>query len=352
MSKQKLAIICGGKSAEHEISLLSAINILKACDRTKYDLIVIGITKDGSWYLYEEKTAFKNAGDAKKITFGTPLTQVTIVPDFPKGYFIKLNQPTTPIYVDIVFPILHGPNGEDGGVQGLLKCANIPFVGAGVLGSAVGMDKDVMKRLLKEAGIPITPFLVFHKADQSQLSFQSVIQKLSIPIFVKPANMGSSVGISKVTTSAEFDLAIADAFKYDSKVIIEEGVIAREIECAILGNENPKASLLGEVITGDHFYSYDAKYIDNDTAKLIIPIPMEPKLLKSIQDTALKAYKVLCCEGFARMDMFLTQDNQILINEINTIPGFTNISMYPKLWEHTGLSQTKLIDQLIELATI
>jgi len=250
--------------------------------------------------------------------------------------------------VDVVFPILHGPLGEDGAVQGLLKLANVPFVGAGVLGSAVGMDKDVMKRLLRDAGIPVPKFLVFGRGQKPD--YAAVTKALGSPVFVKPANLGSSVGISKAKDAAGFDKAVALAFRYDTKVIVEENIQAREIECAVLGNEAPKASIAGEIIPTHEFYSYEAKYLDEDGARLEIPAKLDAATLQRVQALAVHTFKVLACEGMGRVDFFLTPDGQLYVNEINTIPGFTKISMYPKLWEASGIGYTQLISRLIELA--
>jgi D-alanine-D-alanine ligase len=252
--------------------------------------------------------------------------------------------------VDVVFPILHGTFGEDGTVQGLLKLAGIPFVGAGVLGSAVGMDKDVMKRLLRDAGIPIADFIVYIRSQHKKIDFAAVKSRLGMPVFVKPANLGSSVGVSKADGETDFGIAVGDAFKYDNKIIIEETIAGREIECSVLGNDEPIASLPGEVIAERGFYSYEAKYIDDTGAELRIPVDLPENTVKQIQTTAVKAYQALCCEGMARVDLFLKDDNEIVINEINTIPGFTNISMYPKLWEVSGIPYSELIDRLIQLA--
>lgn len=250
--------------------------------------------------------------------------------------------------IDVVFPILHGPFGEDGTIQGLLKLANVPFVGASVLGSAVGMDKDVMKRLLREAEIPIGKFLTFKEKDIP--TYEEAVKNLGLPLFVKPANMGSSVGVSKVREKKDFDKAVWEAFKYDRKILIEEGIKGREIECSVLGNDNPIASIPGEVIPNHDFYSYEAKYIDKDGATLEIPAKLSNEIIKKIQILTVKTFKTLSCEGLGRIDFFLKENGDILVNEINTIPGFTSISMYPKLWEASGISYTELIDRLIQLA--
>ncbi|MCL2212027.1 MAG: D-alanine--D-alanine ligase [Treponema sp.] len=305
--KKKVGIIYGGRSAEHEISLLSAKNVLDAIDKEKYEPVLVKIDKDGHWEMSE---VFK---------------------------------------FDVIFPILHGPFGEDGTMQGYLKLTDIPFVGPGVLGSAVGMDKDVMKRLLRDAGIPIGKFLSVKKHEKP-LSFAEVEAALGSPFFIKPANMGSSVGISKVRNEAEYTAAVKDAFQYDTKIIIEEFINGREIECAVLGNEEPAASLPGEIIPAHDFYSYDAKYLDEKGASLKIPAKLDEETTKRVQELAVKVFQVLCCEGLSRVDFFLKPNGEIIVNEINTIPGFTKISMYPKMWEASGISYTDLITRLIELA--
>jgi len=246
--------------------------------------------------------------------------------------------------------VLHGPFGEDGTIQGLLKLAAVPFVGAGVLGSALGMDKDVMKRLLRDARLPVAKFLVFQRADLPKITFGAVTRALGLPLFVKPANLGSSVGISKVTNKDQFVPALRQAFRYDRKIILEEFIRGREIECSVLGNEKPVASLPGEIVVQHDFYSYDAKYIDRHGARFEVPARLPRALTRKIQTLALQAYRVLCCEGMARVDFFLRADGTALVNEINTIPGFTQISMYPKMWQASGLGYSRLIDRLIALA--
>ncbi len=303
--KLKIGVLFGGKSAEHEVSLASAKNVIAALDKTKYQIIPIKIPKNGVF----------NFSLVKK--------------------------------VDVVFPVMHGPFGEDGSMQGFLKLSGVPFVGAGVLGSAVGMDKDVMKRLFRDAGIPIGKFVTLKAGDK--VDFNKIKKELGLPMFIKPANMGSSVGVSKIKNEAEFKTSIKKAFEFDSKIIIEEFINGREIECAVLGNDTPMASLPGEISFNQEFYSYDAKYID-DGYKIEIPAKIDTKTTKKIQELAIKVFQTLNCEGLGRVDFFLTKTGKIYANEINTIPGFTNISMYPKLWEASGIPQTKLIDRLIDLA--
>jgi D-alanine-D-alanine ligase len=252
--------------------------------------------------------------------------------------------------VDVIFPVLHGPYGEDGTVQGLAKLADIPCVGAGVLGSAVGMDKDVMKRLLRDAGIPIAPFLVARAHRSDDPSYDEAAAELGRSLYVKPANLGSSIGISRVRDAAAYAEALAEAFQYDRKVIIEQEVTGREIEVSILGNDEPIASVPGEIIPNDGFYSYAAKYLDENGARLLLPADLTPHQCRTVQETAVRAFEVLCCEGMARVDGFLTADDVFVVNEINTIPGFTRISMYPKLFEASGIGSRELTDRLIELA--
>ena len=357
MNKKKInvAILFGGKSAEHEVSLQSAKNVLDAIDRDKYNPILIGIDKRGRWLLSDapglgqggNSRILLNAHNPKLIKLNKSSNRVALAPQ-SEGKLANLSRPESRQTIDVVFPILHGPFGEDGTVQGLLKLADVPFVGAGVLGSAIGMDKDVMKRLLREAKIPIAQFLVFQ--NRKNLSFEKIAQYLGLPFFVKPANMGSSVGIHKVKAKADFRPAVNDAFQYDSKIIIEEFIEGREIECAVLGNDNPIASIPGEVIPTAEFYSYEAKYIDENGALLEIPAKLPLHLVKRVQALAIKTFKVLSCEGMGRVDCFLKKSGKVIVNEINTIPGFTSISMYPRLWGATGIGYTELIDRLIQLA--
>ncbi len=346
--KIKVALLFGGKSAEHEVSLRSAENVANAIDKDKYDVVLIGIDKSGKWLLGDSSTQLLDKTNPKLYKLNSSSSDsVALVPQ-GGGAISNLTDTNSKTSIDVVFPILHGPFGEDGTVQGLFKLANVPFVGAGVLGSAVGMDKDVMKRLLRDAGIPIGKFIAL-KHDE-RVSFAQAKKELGLPLFIKPANMGSSVGVSKVETKKEFDSAIKQAFTFDTKILIEEFIKGREVECAVLGNENPIASVPGEVVVKDSFYSYETKYIDENGAIIEIPAKVSKKTAKDIQKIAIKTFKALNCEGFGRVDCFLKKDGKIIVNEINTIPGFTSISMYPKLWEASGMSYTKLIDRLIQLA--
>lgn len=348
--KIRVGILFGGKSAEHEVSLQSAKNIIEAIDKKKYEVVLIGIDKKGQWYLSEASRLLLHADNPKLIKLNKTNDNVALVPGKNEKQLISLSnyQPAGPI--DIVFPVLHGPFGEDGTVQGLLKLANVPFVGASVLGSAVAMDKDVAKRLLRDAGIPTAKFLVFNQSMLDEIYFTEIKGQLGLPFFIKPANLGSSVGIHKIKNRKQFDDVAKDAFKYDSKILFEEYIEGREIECSVLGNDDPIASVPGEVIPQHEFYSYEAKYIDENGAILEIPAKLPESVIKKVKELAVKAFKVLCCEGMARVDFFLRDNKEVIVNELNTIPGFTKISMYPKLWEVSGISYTELIDRLIQLA--
>ena len=347
--KLRVALLFGGKSAEHEISLISARNIFAAMDKKRYRVTAIGIDGQGRWFVDEQARLLRSRAPSKA-EFGGDKNVAAVLPGDGKTPVVRPAAGGSVGAVDVVFPVLHGPLGEDGTVQGLLKLANVPFVGAGVLGSAVGMDKDVMKRLLRDAAIPIGKFLVFQRAERGALSYAKVKRQLGAPLFVKPANLGSSVGISKVTKKSEFSGAVDKAFRYDEKIIIEEFIAGREIECSVLGNDKPIASLPGEIIVGHEFYSYDAKYVDDKGARLQIPARLPRAVVKKVRDIALRAYRALCCEGMARVDFFVQDNGRVLVNEINTIPGFTKISMYPKMWEASGISYPRLIDRLIHLA--
>ncbi len=355
MKKTRVGILFGGKSAEHEVALQSAKNIVEAIDQEQFEVTLIGIDKQGQWHLQKSAEFLLNAADPKMIALNASAASqaLAVVPGTAHAQAVNLSEASPMEPVDVIFPVLHGPLGEDGTVQGLLKLLNVPFVGAGVLGSAVGMDKDVMKRLLRDAGIPIARFHVFPRALRKQIDPAALVAEFGLPCFVKPANLGSSVGISQVNAEAEFEAAIAKAFRFDTKILIEEGIHGREIECSVLGNDDPIASLPGEVVTGDiyhQFYSYEAKYLDEHGATLEIPANLPEHLIKKVQEASIQAFQALCCEGMARVDCFITNDERVIINEINTIPGFTRISMYPKLWDVSGISYRELITRLIHLA--
>ncbi|MBI2097118.1 MAG: D-alanine--D-alanine ligase [Candidatus Sungbacteria bacterium] len=333
--KLRVGILFGGRSAEHEVSIQSAKNVLIALDKEKYEPVLIAIDKSGGWHLADPE-ALISAPDIKNSN----------AVEAPKNNGVVLAQGKTrggqlvsvadsarvASHVDVVFPVLHGPFGEDGAVQGLFKLAGVPFVGAGILGSAVGMDKDVMKRLLRDAGVPIAKFLAFSRTEIPQIRFEDVKSELGLPLFVKPANLGSSVGINKVRNEEDFNHAVQDAFQYDNKILIEEYIEGREIECSVLGSDSPIASLPGEIVPNHDFYTYQAKYLDENGATLEVPAKISQKTITEIQKLSVRAFKVLCLEGMARIDFFLKPSGEVIFNEANTIPGFTKISMYPKLW--------------------
>lgn len=345
-SKIRVAVLFGGKSAEHEVSIQSAKNVVESLDKNKYDVVLIGIDKKGNWhvcppqFLLESSFTYQQSLPAKH--------EVSFVTKSDGNNLIAVSGEEHIGAIDVVFPVLHGPYGEDGSMQGLLKLANVPFVGSAVLGSAVGMDKDVMKRLLKGAGLPVADFLVFRKGEK--INFTDIKNKLDLPFFVKPANLGSSIGVNKIKDKKQFEHAIKEAFLYDNKIIVEQYITCREFECSVLGNTNLRTSIVGEVISTHEFYDYDAKYLDENGAKLQIPANLDGKKMNEVQELSLKAFKALCLDGMARIDFFMREDGKLFINEANTIPGFTNISMYPKLWKASGMSYEELVDTLIQLA--
>jgi D-alanine-D-alanine ligase len=350
--KIRVGVLFGGKSAEHEVSLQSARSIINSLDSEKYEVVTIGIDKQGHWILNDASKFLLQADNPKLIKLNNNGSSASLALQLGDraDKLISVSGSQQAGQIDVVFPVLHGPLGEDGTVQGLLKLANLPFVGAGVLGSAVGMDKDVMKRLLRDAGLPIAKFIVLRRKDEREVKFAAVVAELGLPLFVKPANLGSSVGVRKVKNEAEFKEALSHAFEFDNKILVEEYVPCREIECSVLGNEEPTASVPGEIVPQHEFYSYEAKYIDEKGAILKIPAEISEEQKKEVQQLAIDTFTTLCCEGMARVDIFLREDGKFFVNEINTIPGFTKISMYPKLWEASGLPYKELIDRLIQLA--
>lgn len=347
MSKINLCIIFGGKSCEHEVSLQSAMNVCEALNPDKYEITLVAMDKKGRFFLCPEEDFIEFPKDPSKIRLTALDDELAFIPGEVGASFFSLKNGKRLNPIDVIFPILHGPYGEDGSVQGLFKLLNVPYVGADVVGSAVGMDKDIMKRLLRDAGVSISNFVVYRKL--MKRNYASVKKKLGLPIFVKPANLGSSVGVSKVTDEESFHNALDLAFKYDHKVILEEFVEGREIECAVKGNHEVQVTMPGEIMPTSGFYSYEAKYIDANGAKLEIPAKIDFKTKEQIKAISKKVYKVLECRGLARIDFFLKGD-EIIVNEINTLPGFTKISMYPKLWQQEGLQYADLIDELINLA--
>jgi D-alanine-D-alanine ligase len=350
--KIRVGVIFGGRSVEHEVSLVSAASVINALDREKYEILPIGITPEGRWLSSAEAVALlKEKGDIDQ------LPEHILVPDPRKKGLVPLQNSSADIPshpVDVLFPVLHGTYGEDGTIQGLFELADIPYVGSGVLGSALGMDKVVQKQLLRQAEIPVTPDVWFYLEEflnARRKIIGSIERKLGYPCFVKPANLGSSVGISKAHDKEELVRAIQYAGEYDLKVLVEKGIEkAREIECSVLGNEDPIASVPGEVIPSNEFYDYDAKYVDGKSSS-VIPAKLPRPVTKKVQQYAVDGFKVLNCSGMARVDFLVTKGrNRIYLNELNTIPGFTSISMYPKLWQASGVSYPELLDRLIQLA--
>lgn len=345
MKKLHLAILCGGQSFEHEVSVNSAANIARAIDLAQFDLSVIGIDKMGVWHALDVPAFLQHYGLSEVSQQKTRANNLVLQPGAHKDFIKGIAA------IDVVIPVLHGPNGEDGTIQGLLKLMGIPFVGSHVLGSAVSMDKDIMKRLSRDAGLPIVDFQVFHQGDV--LDFDAIVKSLGLPFFVKPCNLGSSVGVHKVHDRSEFMPALADAFRYEAKIIIEQSVVnVREIECAILGNRHPQASVVGEIIPHHEFYSYEAKYIDKNGASIVIPADLPLEISQQVQKLAIKAFECFDCAGLARVDFFIDQDLNIYFNELNTFPGFTSISMYPQLWQASGVDYSSLIEKLVELALV
>src|ERR1700686_1006477 len=387
MKKLRVGILFGGRSGEHEVSLLSAASVLNAIDKDKYEVVPIGITKHGRWVTSGDAqrllTGNPAGGDARPaqahLRAGDPETtpgaavlasgesvvvppepvhrQSGIVP-FQTDAVLARRGSDRAINVDVIFPVLHGTFGEDGTIQGLLELADIPYVGAGVLGSAAGMDKDIMKSLFMAAGIPIVKHVTILRSawEKDPKKVQKLMEsKLTYPVFVKPANLGSSVGISKAHNRNELGPAIEEAAKFDRKIVIEQGVggkkqKAREIECSVLGNDEPVASVPGEIVPGKEFYDYTAKYVD-EGSQLIIPAKLTKAETKRVQELAVRAFQAVDCSGLARVDFLMDpKTEKIYLNEINTMPGFTSISMYPKLWAASGLAYPELIDRLIQLA--
>jgi D-alanine-D-alanine ligase len=352
MKKTRVIILFGGRSAEHEISLLSARNVLSALDRTRFEPVLIGIDKAGHWHRESERTLAAAAGDPRRVMLDASAPAVGIEDA------LVAREPGGPEAVevdDVVFPVLHGTFGEDGTVQGAMELAGIAYVGAGVLGSAVGMDKDVAKRLLRDAGIPVVDFAVVTAAAfrRDPAAALRALPDLGYPRYVKPANAGSSVGVSRVASPGDLERAVRAALAFDTKVLIERAVDAREIECAVLGNDDPQASVPGEIVVHhkDGFYSYDAKYVDADGASWKIPAELPPEMIARVREQAVATFRALELAGMARVDFFVTRDlRSLYVNEVNTIPGFTAVSMYPKMWEASGLPPSALITRLIELA--
>jgi D-alanine-D-alanine ligase len=357
--KTRVGILYGGKSPEHNVSLSTAMAVMNAIDKNKFDVIPIYINVEGQWIKGERLTG--TITEVKQLQFHSDakamipvsLNQVPALAD-DKNQFPSVTDANeeSEAAIDVIFPLLHGPNGEDGTVQGLLEILNIPYVGNGVLASAVGMDKVMMKNLFAQAGLRQAKYVSFTKRDWSkdeEAAYDQVEQKLGYPCFVKPANAGSSVGITKCKQRADLKAAFIEAFKYDRKIIVEEAIVGREIEIGVIGNDEPICSVVGEIIPKKEFYDYQAKYEDGDT-ELIIPAQVTEEQYETIKQMAITAFKALDLSGLVRADFFLTEDGTVYINEVNTMPGFTPYSMFPLLWKHSGVSYPELIERLIQLA--
>ncbi len=338
MAKIKVAILYGGRSVEHGVSINSARNIFEFIDRKKFTPVPIGITQVGKWY--------HTSSVHKSITKGKALS-ISLDPGKP-----VLIAGTKKIALDVVFPVLHGTDGEDGSIQGLLKSLDLPIVGTGVLGSSLSMNKIIAKRLLKEAGLPVADFIPLGFYDKKKPSFEEIKSKLGLPFMVKSASLGSSVGVAVVKVKSDFASAVEDSFRYDQELLFERYIKGREIECAILGNTPPQASLPGEIIISKdyEFYTFDAKYVDGKAVMIDVPAKLPKEIVDSIRELSVRAFQALKCEDYARVDLFYSKEEGIYVNEINTIPGFTNSSMFPMMWRERGISFEELISKLIFLS--
>jgi D-alanine-D-alanine ligase len=353
--KIRVGIIFGGRSGEHEVSLMSARSVMNAIDKSKYEVLPIGITKEGRWLVGEDIMRMLADGANAPVTHaalvGEPGQRALVALDDEQGGRAMAAHELTEL--DVIFPVLHGPFGEDGTVQGLLELAEMPYVGAGVVGSAVGMDKAIFKAVMQSHGLPVLPYRLVLRLEwerDRETVLDAVEAELTYPVFVKPANLGSSVGVNKAQNRDELAAGLDDAARYDRRLLVEQGINAREIEVSVLGNEEPIASVPGEVVPDEEFYSYASKYL-NDASELSIPAPISEELSAQAREMAVRAYKAMDCAGLGRCDFLLDKDDGTLyMNEINSIPGFTHISMYPKLWEASGISYPDLIDRLISLA--
>ncbi len=335
--KKRVGIVFGGKNLEHEVSVRSAVNVMQALDQSLFDLQAIGIDKEGFWHVV----------DLDKLLKIYKVNDYISLSDHKEIFLKEVDFTQLRNQVDIVFPVLHGKIGEDGCVQGFFRTLEVPFVGSDVMSSSICMDKEIVKRLLDFEKIPSSRYLIYTNPDE--VCLEEIIKTLDLPVFVKPSNSGSSVGISKAKTKEELKASIDMAFDFDHKIVIEEMIEGLEIECSVLGNENPKASLPARIIPSHEFYSYEAKYIDPNGASFENPAQIDPRDIEKIQELAIKTYKSLRCSGLARVDFFLAGSGRVYINEINTMPGFTNISMYPQMWEVAGLPYKDLITELLEL---
>jgi D-alanine-D-alanine ligase len=352
MTRRRVAVLFGGRSAEHEISCISARFVIDALDPERTEVVPIGITRDGRWHRLAGPPALPvETGRMPEVIEGSG-TVVELAAEAGSQELVAADGSREPI--DVVFPVLHGPFGEDGTVQGLLELAGVPYVGAGVLGSAIAIDKDVQKRLFLQAGLPVGPFETVHEREWAHdpEPVEASAEALGYPLFTKPATLGSSVGVTKVHTPAELAAGLEMAFRYARHALVERSAEgAREIECAVLGNDEPVASVAGEIVPDGHeFYDYEAKYLDEHGAQLLIPADLKQEVLEDVQRLAVAAFRTVRCAGMARVDFFLLGEDELWLNEVNTVPGFTSISMYPKLWEASGLPYGELVQRLLDLA--
>jgi D-alanine-D-alanine ligase len=362
MTKRKirLALLYGGRSAEHQVSVVSARSVIEALDPERFEVVPVGITRDGSWVLPDVPPAELVAPDGGLPEVDAAGTALALRPEQRSAALTEAGSPVggPPVpsrigEVDVVFPILHGPYGEDGTVQGLFELADLPYVGAGVLASALAMDKAMAKVVFAQAGLPQVPFLLVRerdwRADPDRVAAE-VAERFTFPVFVKPSRLGSSIGITKVKIPADLPAALEAAYAHDAKALIEQGVAARELECGVLGNDRPETSLVGEVVPGNEFYDFEAKYLD-ESLQLLIPAPVPDRVAARVRELAVSAFTALDCEGFARVDFFYQEaSGEVLLNEVNTIPGFTPKSVFPLLWSASGLPYPDLVARLVELA--
>jgi D-alanine-D-alanine ligase len=350
VEKTRIGVIFGGRSGEHEVSLMSARSVLSVLDPQKYDVVEIGITHEGAWFTGTDVLAAFEKNDLKNLVPAVLLPE----PQQQGMLYTRDGADLRPVArLDVIFPVLHGTFGEDGTLQGMLELSDVAYIGAGVLGASVGMDKILFKDVMRANGIPVVDSLNFSR-QQIRTEIESIIAQiektLTFPVFIKPANLGSSVGITKCRTHSDVYEGLMEAAQFDRRVLVESGVNGREIEVSVLGNDAPIASIAGEIRPADDFYSYDAKY-NNDASELLIPAPIDEAMMQKVREIAVKAYTAIDCAGMARVDFLLDRDtNQVYLNEVNTIPGFTKISMYPKLWDATGIKYPELVQKLIDLA--
>lgn len=346
MSKLCVGIVCGGRSLERQVSLSSAIRIIQFIDKIRFDVAIIWIDQKGCWwYVKDVDSDFFSYCETNESIF-------VLLERCPQRFILSSAHVNTILKIDVIFPIIHGTLGEDGALQGFLRMIDLPFVGSDVLGSSISMNKDIAKCLLRDSGLSVVPFKTFRVYDRKNIHFDSLVSDFGLPLFIKPVNQGSSIGVSKIIDYTDFIEALNIAFSVSHKILVEPAIIGREIECAVLGNDNPEISVCGEIILrGNGFYTYYDKYLEFDNVQSVIPAALDNVTSKEIRYIAFRAFQILNCFGMARIDFFISSsNNKIFINEVNTVPGFTDISMYVKLWEATGLNLQTLITRLIELA--